>query len=50
MAGMLGGFLTTVAWVLWFKPMTHDLLEIVPGFVVGLLLTVLVSHASERSR
>lgn len=43
-AGMLGGFLTTIAWVLFFKAMTYDLLEIVPGFLVGLLLTLFVSR------
>ncbi|HLF31119.1 MAG TPA: sodium/proline symporter [Xanthomonadales bacterium] len=42
--GMLGGFLTTMAWVLWFKPMTHDLLEIIPGFIVGLTMTLVVSR------
>jgi sodium/proline symporter len=42
-AGMLGGFLTTVAWVLWLKPLFFDLLEVVPGFLVGLLLTVACS-------
>jgi hypothetical protein len=29
---------------LWFKPYAYDLLEIIPGFIVGLTLTVLVSH------
>lgn len=43
-AGMLGGFVTTVVWVLWFKSMTHDLLEVIPGFAVGLALTVLFSR------
>jgi sodium/proline symporter len=43
-AGMLGGFLTTVAWVLWLKPHFHDLLEVVPGFMVGLAFTVLFSR------
>ncbi len=47
-AGMLGGFLTTVAWVLWFKSQYYELLEIVPGFIVGLLLTVLVSHITAK--
>ena len=47
-AGMLGGFLTTMAWVLWFKSMAYNLLEIIPGFIVGLLLTVLVSHATGK--
>jgi len=46
LSGMLGGFLTTMAWVLWFKPVTHDLLEIIPGFIVGLLLTIFVSRAT----
>jgi Na+/proline symporter len=45
--GMLGGFVTTVAWVLWLKPYFHDLLEIIPGFIVGLVLTVVVSHLTQ---
>jgi len=49
-AGMLGGFVTTVAWVLWFKPMSHDLLEVIPGFAVGLILTVLFSRCTARRR
>ena len=48
-AGMLGGFLTTVVWLLVFKPMTHDLLEIIPGFTVGLVLTVAVSKFTASS-
>jgi sodium/proline symporter len=48
LAGMLGGFLTTMAWVLWLKPLTHELLEIIPGFLVGLVLTVGVSHLTVR--
>ncbi|MGD8927899.1 MAG: hypothetical protein PVI22_02945, partial [Lysobacterales bacterium] len=43
-AGMLGGFLTTVAWVLWIKPLTFDLLEVIPGFAVGFAMTILFSH------
>lgn len=49
-AGMLGGFSTTMAWVIWFKPLTYDLLEVVPGFAVGLLLTVGVSRLTARRR
>jgi Na+/pantothenate symporter len=48
-AGMLGGFLTTIAWIIFFKPMTHDLLEIIPGFIVGLVLTIGVSHYTQKS-
>jgi sodium/proline symporter len=45
-AGMLGGFLTTVAWVLWLKPLVFDLLEVIPGFLMGLVLTVTFSRRS----
>lgn len=48
-AGMLGGFLTTMVWVLWFKSMTYELLEIIPGFIVGLFLTIAVSLATGKS-
>jgi len=48
LAGMLGGFLTTMAWVLWFKSMSHDLLEIIPGFTAGLLLTIVVSRCTGK--
>jgi len=43
-AGMLGGFVTTVAWVLWLKPHFYNLLEVIPGFIVGLALTVIFSN------
>ena len=43
---MLGGFLTTVAWVLWLKPLFFDLLEVIPGFLMGLVLTVTFSRRS----
>ena len=46
-AGMLGGFITTVTWVIWLKPYFHDLLEIVPGFIVGFALTVIVSKVTK---
>ena len=48
-AGMLGGFVTTVVWVLWLKPHFYDLLEVIPGFIVGLLLTILFSNKSKES-
>ncbi|MGH8223634.1 MAG: sodium/proline symporter [Woeseiaceae bacterium] len=47
-AGMLGGFLTSVVWVLLFKSRTYDLYEMIPGFLVGLVLTTAVSHATYR--
>ncbi len=49
-AGMLGGFLTTMLWVLVFKERTHGLLEVIPGFAVGLLLTIAVSHTTRGQR
>ena len=45
-AGMLGGFLTTVAWVLWLKPYFYNLLEVIPGVIVGLALTLIVSKVT----
>ena len=42
-AGMLGGFLTSIVWVLAFKEQTYGLYEAVPGFIVGMLATYGVS-------
>ena len=47
-AGMLAGFLTSVIWVLWMKPLSHDLYEALPGFVVGMLVTLLVSRMTSK--
>jgi sodium/proline symporter len=47
LAGMLGGFFTTVAWVLLFKPYFYDLLEVIPGFLVGLALTLIISKVTK---
>lgn len=49
-AGMLAGFLATMGWVLLFKARTHDLYEMIPGFSVGLFVTIVASHLSERHR
>jgi sodium/proline symporter len=43
-AGMLGGFLTSVIWVLVFKAQTYNLYEAIPGFSAGFLLTWGVSR------
>jgi sodium/proline symporter len=48
-AGMLGGFLTSVLWVIWFKSNTYDLYEMIPGFIVGITLTLLVSQMTPKS-
>jgi len=49
-AGMLGGFITTVTWVLVFKSQFYNLSEIVPGFLTGLLLTIIVSNATSGDK
>jgi sodium/proline symporter len=49
-AGMLGGFLTSVLWVLVFKSQTYELYEMIPGFIVGVALTFIVSHMTLGSR
>ncbi len=47
-AGMLGGFLVSVIWVLAVRQHTYDLYEMIPGFIAGMLLTVLVSRLTAR--
>jgi sodium/proline symporter len=42
--GMLGGFLTSVLWVVALKERTYELYEMIPGFLVGLALTLGVSR------
>jgi sodium/proline symporter len=42
-AGMAGGFLAAIGWVVFFKERFYDLYEMLPGFFVGLALTVGVS-------
>jgi sodium/proline symporter len=42
-AGMLAGFVTAVLWVVSFKQYIYDLYEMIPGFAVGMLVTVVVS-------
>ncbi len=43
LAGMLGGFLTTVIWSVSIKPHALDMYEAIPGFLVSFLLIVMVS-------
>ncbi len=47
-AGMLGGFLTSVIWILMFKADNYDLYEMIPGFLVGITLTLLVSKMTNQ--
>jgi sodium/proline symporter len=48
LSGMIAGFLTSVVWVLELKEQTFGLYEAVPGFVVGIIVTMLVSMATYR--
>jgi sodium/proline symporter len=48
-AGMLGGFLTSVIWVLVFKADTYELYEMIPGFIVGMTLTLVVSRMTREA-
>ncbi|CAN5679855.1 hypothetical protein BH23GEM10_BH23GEM10_15040 [soil metagenome] len=46
-AGMVAGFVVTVGWVLLFKSGFYDLYEMIPGFLAGLGVTMLVSLMTE---
>ena len=47
-AGMSAGFLTSVIWVSVLKQHSYDLYEAIPGFFVGGLVTLLVSHLTYK--
>jgi len=47
-AGMLGGFVTSVVWLTWFKADYHGLYEAIPGFIAGLILTFGVSLLTNK--
>ncbi len=50
-AGILGGFVTTIVWVIWFKERTFELYEMIPGLAIGLGLAFVVSRLTpDRSR
>jgi Na+/proline symporter len=40
---MVSGFLTAIVWVVAFKPLTLDLYEMIPGFAVAFIVTIIVS-------
>ena len=42
-AGMVAGFTAAIIWVIAFKSRTFDLYEMIPGFAIGTVTTVLVS-------
>jgi len=41
---MIGGFSTSILWVVFAKENFYDLYEMVPGFIVGMALTIIVIH------
>jgi sodium/proline symporter len=47
-AGMLGGFLTSVIWVQYFKADAHGLYEAIPGFIVAAVATIVVSRLTGK--
>ena len=47
-AGMSAGFLTSVVWVLALKEHTYGLYEALPGFIVGVAVTLLVSALTAK--
>jgi len=47
-AGMACGFSMTVLWVLEFKAKTWDLYEMIPGFFIGLAVTLGVSRLTRK--
>jgi len=47
-AGMLGGFLTSVIWVVFFKESAYGLYEAIPGFIVAFAMTIIVSRVTHK--
>lgn len=48
--GMVSGFLVTIVWVLFLKETFFGLYEMIPGFIVGLVVTVVVSLYTQPPR
>jgi sodium/proline symporter len=48
LSGMLGGFVASVVWLVWFKEDFHGLYEAIPGFMVGFALTYAVSWLTSK--
>jgi sodium/proline symporter len=48
LAGMLGGFATSVIWLVQFKDRFDGLYEAIPGFLAGFLLTYGVSWLTSK--
>jgi sodium/proline symporter len=48
LSGMLAGFATSIVWVEQFKADTHGLYEAIPGFIAGIVVTLVVSALTSR--
>ncbi len=48
-AGMVVGFAVTMIWIAKYKSMTHDLYEMIPGFFIGLAVTITVSLMTQKA-
>lgn len=48
LSGVLGGFVASVVWLMYFKEAWHGLYEAIPGFIVGMVLTVGVSRLTHK--
>ena len=48
LAGIVAGFATTVVWMIEFKEKYYDLYEMIPGFLAGLIVTIIVSQSNKR--
>jgi sodium/proline symporter len=48
LTGMLGGFAASIVWVTYFKDATYGLYEAIPGFIVGIVVTLAVSVIAHR--
>ena len=48
LCGILGGFVTSVVWLMFFKETWHGLYEAIPGFIAGMVLTFGVSWITDK--
>jgi SSS family transporter len=48
-AGVLGGFLITVLWVVFAKQYVYNMYEAIPGFFGGLLLIIGISFVTQKN-
>ena len=49
LSGILGGFVASVVWLIYFKAAWHGLYEAIPGFIAGMVLTFGVSRLTHKS-